>query len=528
MNIQYNDWKNKPWRQIDAGKLQDDNKAFMKQIKDVNKDVRFFKGYQPINEKVNNMQITLTLVESLRNDCMEDRHWKDLKTKTKSDFDQKSPNFTFDDILKIKLYKYKIDTEEIVDIATKESKIDKRLKIIESEWSKMNFVFEGYKERYIFGSLDAMIEVLDLNSLELMGFKAQGKYVEFFIKKVEDWRERLGRVDVVVNEWLKVQKNWRILVNIFLGSEDIRMQLPEDTKVFEGVNSEFEEIMIAAHDSPLVIDNCTEARKASLVEMSQKIKKCEKALNDYLEQKKKIFPRFYFLSNQSLLTILSNGQNPPKVCEFIGDCFDGLKTLKFEDAPSPNEVSKTGVGMYSKDDEEILFVKKFVAEGQVETWLKQLEQQMRDCLYLILVDAKSTSDTWDQGSDNKPREEWIKDYCSQIALLTTQIVWTEDVNRAFEELSSGSEGAMKECVETIKTRITKLIYKVTKPLDVLERMKVINIITIDVHSRDVVQNLYIAKVAEAESFAWQSQLKFEWSTDKNNDVTSKQFCRFDW
>ncbi len=29
------------------------------------------------------------------------------------------------------------------------------------------------------------------------------------------------------------------------------------------------------------------------------------------------------------------------------------------------------------------------------------------------------------------KEEWIKDYCAQIALLTTQIVWTEDVNRAF-------------------------------------------------------------------------------------------------
>lgn len=63
----------------------------------------------------------------------------------------------------------------------------------------MNFVFENYKDRYIFGSLDPMIETLDLNSLELMGFKAQGKYVEFFIEKVESWREKLGRVDVVVN-----------------------------------------------------------------------------------------------------------------------------------------------------------------------------------------------------------------------------------------------------------------------------------------------------------------------------------------
>ena len=60
---------------------------------------------------------------------------------------------------------------------------------------------------------------------------------------------------------------------------------------------------------------------------------------------------------------------------------------------------------------------------------------MRSTLYEILTDAKGTSDTWET---EKPREEWIKDYCAQIALLTTQIIWTEDVNRAFEELSSGA------------------------------------------------------------------------------------------
>lgn len=155
------------------------------------------------------------------------------------------------------------------------------------------------------------------------------------------------------------------MVNIFVGSDDIRQQLPEETKIFETVHSEFTEIMIAAHESPLIIEACTEGRKNGLIEMSQKIKRCEKALNDYLEQKKKIFPRFYFLSNQSLLTILSNGQNPPKVCEFIGDCFDGLKTLRFIPSANPNEFSRQANGMYSKDDEEINFPVNFVAEGQV-------------------------------------------------------------------------------------------------------------------------------------------------------------------
>ena len=56
-----------------------------------------------------------------------------------------------------------------------------------------------YKEYYIFGPLDDMMEILDANSLDLMGMKAQGKYVEFFIETVEDWRDKLSRVDVVVN-----------------------------------------------------------------------------------------------------------------------------------------------------------------------------------------------------------------------------------------------------------------------------------------------------------------------------------------
>jgi hypothetical protein len=51
--------------------------------------------------------------------------------------------------------------------------------------------------------------------------------------------------------------------------------------------------------------------------------------------------------------------------------------------------------MYSKDDEEISFSKDFVAEGQVEIWLKSLEFKMRETLYEVLCDAKGSSDVWD-------------------------------------------------------------------------------------------------------------------------------------
>ena len=184
VNLQYNDWKGKLWRQIKADTLIDQNKNFSTQTKGVPKEVRILKGCQALTEKVQNMNTVLNLVESLRAEFMEDRHWKQLKDKTRSDFDHKSSTFSFDDILKLKLYKIKAEVEEIVDIAQKESKIDKKLKIIESNWAKQVFEFETYKENYIFLPLDEMMEILDANSLDLMGMKAQGKYVEFFIETV--------------------------------------------------------------------------------------------------------------------------------------------------------------------------------------------------------------------------------------------------------------------------------------------------------------------------------------------------------
>jgi len=56
-----------------------------------------------------------------------------------------------------------------------------------------------------------------------------------------------------------------------------------------------------------------------------------------------------------LLTILSNGTNPPRVCEFIGDCFDGLQTLKFDPPKAGSDISKVAWGMESKDGEIVPF-----------------------------------------------------------------------------------------------------------------------------------------------------------------------------
>jgi hypothetical protein len=45
--------------------------------------------------------------------------------------------------------------------------------------------------------------------------------------------------------------------------------------------------------------------------------------------KKKIYPRFYFVSNVALLDMLANGTNPPKIMKYLSDCYDSLANLSF-------------------------------------------------------------------------------------------------------------------------------------------------------------------------------------------------------
>ena len=61
-----------------------------------------------------------------------------------------------------------------------------------------------------------------------------------FLEKVTTWQRKLGMVDAVLSTWTDVQRKWQALESIFVGSADIRVQLPEDSKRFDSVNADFQ------------------------------------------------------------------------------------------------------------------------------------------------------------------------------------------------------------------------------------------------------------------------------------------------
>ena len=520
VNSLFIQWKNTLWAEIKTDDLLDEVKRLQNQIKKLPKQSKDWQVSKMLNTHVKNMYTVLPLVHELHSPAMRERHWKTLMSTTGTVFD-KGPTFCLDDLINLNLYAHVEAVLEIVEVANKELKIEARLNNIEDTWRSLNLRFDRHRDSEVFvvSPPDDVLDALEEHSLHLQSMSGMGKFVDFFRNAVLEWQNTLGNVESTLKLLLMVQRQWGSLESIFLGSQDIRTQLPDDTKRFEATDSEFKELMREIQLAPVVVTCCTtEGRELALMGMHKELEKCEKALNEYLEVKKSIFPRFYFVSNAALLDILSNGNNPSKIMTHIGSVFDGIGNLDLclsqrqeeilnEDPsanPGPPESSKA---MISKDRERVEFHVNFEMHGAVEVWLNELVMFMQETLRLVLIDSVAEAAAWEL---DKPREEWVFTFPAQIGLVTSQIIWTEEVEVALENIEAGQEDAVKKYSEVCSSRLEGLIRLVQGSLDKNDRVKIITIITIDVHNRDVVNALVTKRVESNVDFKWQSQLRYMW------------------
>lgn len=109
-----------------------------------------------------------------------------------------------------------------------------------------------------------------------------------------------------------------------------------------------------------------------------------KGLNEFLNKKRAAFARFYFLSNDELLSILAQTREPRAVQRHLAKCFEGIDTLTFQ------EPSLMITHMNSSEGESIQLVREINPLDNnrnprgVEEWLKEVENTMKATLLHIL------------------------------------------------------------------------------------------------------------------------------------------------
>ncbi|CAG5911397.1 unnamed protein product [Menidia menidia] len=495
-------WRTTPWRKINVEDMELECKRFSKDIRMLDKEVRAWEAFTGLDSRVKNILTSLRAVAELQNPAIRTRHWHQLMNATGVCFTM-DQDTTLADLLKLNLHCFEEEVRGIVDKAAKEMAMEKVLSELNSTWTGMRFQYEPHHRTRVplLRTDEELIETLEDNQVQLQNLMSS-KHIAHFLDEVSLWQSKLSVADSVISIWFEVQRTWTHLESIFIGSEDIRSQLPEDSRRFEGIDADFKELANAMHQTPNVVEATNKpCLFGKLEDIQNRLSLCEKALAEYLDTKRLAFPRFYFISSADLLDILSNGTNPQQVQKHLSKLFDNMAKMRFEADEGGNP--KTGVGMYSKEEEYVPFNQSCDCTGQVEMWLNRVLETMRSTVRHEMSEAVTAY-------EEKPREQWLFDYPAQVALTCTQIWWTSDVNMAFARLEEGSDNSMKEYYRKQVSQLNTLISMLIGQLSPGDRQKVMTICTIDVHARDVVAKMIAQKVENSQAFVWLSQLRHRW------------------
>ncbi|XP_064351341.1 dynein axonemal heavy chain 9 [Camelus dromedarius] len=499
-------WEATPWRNINVEAMELECKQFVRLIRALDKEVRAWEAFTGLETTVLNTLTSLRAVAELQNPAIRERHWRQLMQATGVSFTV-DEGTTLAHLLQLQLHHFEDEVQGIVDKAVKEMGMEKILKELQTTWVGMEFQYEPHPRTGmpLLRCDEDLIEVLEDNQVQLQNLM-MSKYIAFFLEEVSGWQKKLSTADAVISIWFDVQRTWSHLESIFIGSEDIRAQLPQDSKRFEGIDIDFKELAYDAQKTPNVVEATNKSGLyEKLEDIQSRLHLCEKALTEYLDTKRLAFPRFYFLSSSDLLDILSNGTAPQQVQRHLSKLFDNMAKMQFQ-LDASGKPTKISLGMYSKEEEYVAFSEPCDCSGQVEVWLTHVLAHMKATVRREMTEGVTAC-------EEKPREHWLFDYPAQVALTCTQIWWTTEVGMAFARLEEGYENAMKDYykkqVAQLKTLISMLIGQLSKG----DRQKIMTICTIDVHARDVVAKMIAQKVDSAQAFLWLSQLRHRWDDE---------------
>ena len=131
---------------------------------------------------------------------------------------------------------------------------------------------------------------------------------------------KIAALDSHLHALNSIQRKWVYLEPIFG-----RGAMPHEAARFDRVDTEFRNLLLGVRDDPRVMSILRTPNLAKqLATMLDQLERCQKALADFLEEKRQRFPRFYFIGDDDLLEILGQAKNAEVIQTHLKKLFAGI------------------------------------------------------------------------------------------------------------------------------------------------------------------------------------------------------------
>ncbi|EMP33916.1 Dynein heavy chain 8, axonemal [Chelonia mydas] len=554
------------WSDLDIEKINSELLDFQNRIRKLPKALKEWQAFHDLKKKIDDFAESCPLLEMMANKAMMPRHWERIAQVTGHKFDVVSESFSLKNIMDASLLKYKEDIEDICISAVKEKDIEAKLKHVINEWSTHVFTFGQFKTRgelLLKGSDTSEKIALMEDSLMILGSLMSNRYNAPFKPMIQQWVQKLANTTEIIENWITVQNLWIYLEAVFVGG-DIAKQLPQEAKRFQNIDKSWQKIIQRAHETSNIVQCCVgdETLAQLLPHLLEQLEICQKSLTGYLEKKRLVFPRFFFVSDPALLEILGQASDSHTIQAHLLSLFDNVNRVGFheknydqillfesqegeqvniiepvlaQEAKRFQNIDKSWQKIIQRAHETSNIVQCCVGDETLAQLLPHLLEQLEIC-------QKSLTGYLEKKRLVFPRFFFVSDpalleilgqasdsHTIQAHLLSL----FDNVNRVgFHEknydqilLFESQEGEQVNIIEPVLAQVmhttnqkfldllNDLIDVTTRNLTRMERTKYETLITIHVHQKDIFDDLVRMNIKSPSDFEWQKQSRFYFIED---------------
>ena len=494
-------WLDTPFPQIRADAMNQFIIHSIKKIVKLKKDLGQQKNLiekviSPLSSQIEEFKKHVPLIMKLRHPGIKTKHWERISEIVGFDA-MPSMDLTLQDFLNLNLERWQDQISEIALVAAQEYNLESALDQMDAELQQKLFITTQFRDtpHFIFTEIDDIVSTID-DHLVTTQTLLTSPFIGPLKKRATDHLNFLRMAHEILDNWITCQRSWLYLQPIFSGTS-IQQKLLNEARDWGTVDKIWSTLMKMAHDHPefnTVINYS--GLGSSLISCNQLLDSITKGLNAYLEAKRLGFPRFFFLSNDELISILSHTKDFSKIQDQMQKLFEYVNSINVtEDL----EITH----MNDSEGESVQFFS--IVDGdtpEIEDWLNAFEDEMKASLkeYIRNAIAEYTK---------KKKEQWINRFPAQVILIANQILWTQQVTKFLSAKTKSLEILKKKYIE----QLDELTSIIRKPISKLTRNVVSAMLINEVHNRDIIQNLINNNVSDVDNFKWIQQLRYYWEDE---------------
>lgn len=476
------DLKKAEWTSLKPRQLRKQLDDLLQNTRSMPVRVRQHQAYQKFLKIIMDISSSQKVVLLLREEFFKERHLKLLFTKLGESF---TSRLTIGDIWGLNLQLHEHVVNQIVAQAESERVIEDSLTLINENWSNQEFDFFNFHNQRLVNNFQHLLELCSTDLASLASMKNSSTF-KTFETEINQWTSKLQTLYNIFDNWVEVQRQWMDLDGVFDPKSGINKLLGAESARFQGISVEFISTTKRIFKSSVVIDSISISDLGQIMHrLSESLNKISKALGDFLEKQRELYPRFYFVGNDDLLAMLGN-DDVNQISKHFKKMFPGIASVVFDDKARiiTNVSSENGELITLLDPIELTKYER------IDEWISQLDYQVKITLANLLKDCIDSFDI-------VKIADLFGQFPEQIVLLSLQIIWTKETENSIES------GNFDTQISKIDQQLDYLTITNTN-----HEKKFESLIIETFHQRDVVIELKENQVNSKLNYYWNSVQRF--------------------